>query len=293
MQRKILRFIFIATKTQKSTAALHAAVPLTDSFVLVSPDVFHDFSFCTLIAACADRGHKVILCEKAEKLGGALTCEEEVPFKKKIHAYLNYQRAQIQKRPIEVRLNTPVTEALARELAPDVLIAAIGAKPAVPPIPGMDGKNVLVAEYAYQHPAEVGQRVVVLGGGLVGVELAIHLAGLGREVTIVEMLPMLNNGGNILHQNALDVEIKERNIALRLGTRVVKLDEGGVTGEKDGKEVFFPADTVVCAMGQKPLREEAEALRFCAPEFYVLGDCTTPKNIMQATAMADAISKNL
>ena len=242
---------------------------------------------------CADRGHQVILCEKNDKLGGALTCEESVPFKKKIHAYLSYQRAQIAKRPIEVRLNTPVTEALAQDIGPDVLIAALGAKPAVPPIPGMDGKNVLVAEYAYQHPDEVGQKVVVLGGGLVGVELAIHLAGLGREVTIVEMLPMLNNGGNILHQNALDVEIKERNIALRLGTRVVKLDESGVTGEKDGEQVFFPADTVICAMGQKALREEAEALRFCAPEFYVLGDCTVPKNILQATAMADAISKNL
>ncbi len=243
--------------------------------------------------ACADRGHKVVLCEKNDQLGGALTCEEGVPFKQKIHAYLDYQRRQVAKRAIEVRLNTAVTPQLAQELGPDVLIAALGARPSVPPIPGMDGKNVLVAEYAYQHVDEVGQKVVVLGGGLVGIELAIHLAGLGREVTVVEMLPALNNGGNILHQNALNVEIREKHIALKLGTKVEKLDESGVTGVKDGEECFFPADTVICAMGQKPLREEAEALRFCAPEFYVLGDCTTPKNILQATSMADAIAKNL
>ena len=174
-----------------------------------------------------------------------------------------------------------------------MLLAALGARPSLPPIPGLEGKNVMLAEYAYGHAAETGQRVAVLGGGLVGVELAIYLAGLGREVTVVEMLPMLNNGGNILHQNALDAEIRARNIRLALGTRVMEIDESGVTGEKDGAEVRFPADTVVCAMGQKPLWEEADALRFCAPEFYTLGDCADPKNIMQATAMADAIARNI
>ncbi len=123
--------------------------------------------------------------------------------------------------------------------------------------------------------------------------LAIHLAWLGREVTVVEMLPALNNGGNVLHQNALDVEIKARNIRLALGTRVLRIDEDGVVGLRGGAEERFPADTVVCAMGQTPLREEADALRFCAPEFYTLGDCVSPKNIMQATAMADAIARNI
>lgn len=174
-----------------------------------------------------------------------------------------------------------------------MLLAALGARPNVPPIPGIGGKNVLLAEYAYQHPEEVGSTVVVLGGGLVGVELAIHLAGLGRKVTVVEMLPILNNGGNILHQNALDVEIKARGIRLALGTRVVGIDENGVTGEKGGEMELFPADTVLCAVGQTPRWEEADSLRFYAPEFYALGDCVTPKNIMQATAMADAIAMNI
>ena len=243
--------------------------------------------------ACADRGHKVILCEKNDKLGGALTCEENVPFKKKIRDYLRYQRREVARRDVDVRLNTPVTPQLASSLRPDVVLAALGARPTVPPIPGIRGGNVLMAEYAYTHEGEVGQKVVVLGGGLVGVELAIHLAGLGRSVTIAEMLPMLNNGGNILHQNALDVEIKARKIALFLGTRVEGIEETGVRASKDGQALFLEADTVICAVGQTALREEAEELRFCAPEFYVLGDATTPKNILQATAMADAIAKNI
>jgi len=243
--------------------------------------------------SCSDRGHRVILCEKSGSLGGALSCEENVPFKKKIRAHLDYQRREVARRPIEVRLNTAVTPTLAEEIGPDVLLAALGARPSVPPIPGIDGSNVLVAEYAYLHPDEVAQKTVVLGGGLVGVELAIYLAGLGREVTIVEMLPALNNGGNVLHQNALDVEIKARNIRLSLGTRVERIEDGLVIARKDEEEVRFSAGTVICAMGQTPLRDEADALRFCAPEFYTLGDCTTPKNILQATAMADAIARNI
>lgn len=242
---------------------------------------------------CADRGHRVILCEKGGTLGGTLTCEEHVPFKQKIHAYLEYQRAQIAKRPIEVRLNTPVTPELADAIGPDVLLAALGAVPSVPPIPGMDGPQVLSADTAYRQVGRVGKRVVVLGGGLVGVELAIYLAGEGRSVTVLEMLPALNNGGNILHQNALDTEIRERHITVSLSTRVEEITDDGVRAVRDGESLTFPADSVICAMGQHALREEAEALRFCAPEFYVLGDCVTPKNILQATAMADAIAKNL
>ena len=102
-----------------------------------------------------------------------------------------------------------------------------------------------------------------------GVELAIHLAGLGRQVTVVELLPCLNNGGNVLHQNALDTEIRARGVVLSLNTRVERIGDGGVTGSREGEERFFPADTVIAALGQTPLREEAEALRFCAPEFYV------------------------
>jgi 2,4-dienoyl-CoA reductase-like NADH-dependent reductase (Old Yellow Enzyme family)/thioredoxin reductase len=238
-------------------------------------------------------GHRVILCEKSGRLGGALTCEESVPFKRKVKEYLDYQARLIAKAPIDVRLNTPVTPALAQALSPDVIIAALGARPIKPAIPGIDGANVLDAETAYNKTERIGKKVAVLGGGLVGIELAIHLAQLGRDVTIMELLPYLNNGGNILHQLALDNEISRLGIKLSLGTRAVQIDDGGVQGEKDGAPVHIGADTVIYAIGQSPLREEADALRAYAPEFYIIGDCGIPKNIMQATAMADAAVRNI
>ena len=158
------------------------------------------------------RGHKVILCEKSDRLGGALKCEEHVPFKAKVKAYIEHQVREISRAAVDVRLNTEVTPELAKSLEPDVLIAALGARPVKPDITGIEGKNVLSAEEAYYNSAMVGKRVAVLGGGLVGTELAIYLAGLGRDVTIIELMP-LNSGGNILHQNALNVEIERYNIA--------------------------------------------------------------------------------
>ena len=241
----------------------------------------------------AEYGHKVILCEKSDRLGGVLKCEESVSFKKKIEEYLAYQTRMVSKAPIDVRLNTEATPELAGKIAPDVIIAALGARPVVPLIDGIDGKSVLSAEYVYSHIDEVDQKVVILGGGLVGIELAIHLGREGRNVCIVEMMPTLNNGGNILHQLALDVEIEKENIELALGVKATRITDTGVFGTKDGNDLFFEGGTVIYAVGQAPLWEQANALSTCAPAFYAVGDCSVPKNIMQATSMADAAVKNI
>ncbi|MCR5649532.1 MAG: NAD(P)/FAD-dependent oxidoreductase, partial [Oscillospiraceae bacterium] len=145
----------------------------------------------------AERGHEVILCEKSEALGGALRCEKLVPFKKNLDNYIELQKRLIGKNGrIDVRLKTEVTPELAKEFAPDVILAALGARPIKPNIPGIDGPNVVGAEELYYAPEKAGKNVVILGGGLVGMELAILLSMLGRQCTVVEMLPDLNAGGN-------------------------------------------------------------------------------------------------
>ena len=203
----------------------------------------------------AKNGHKVILCEKSDKLGGVLRCEDHVPFKKKVRQYLDYQARMVEKAGVEVRLNTEVTREYAAEVKPDVIIAALGARPVCLPIPGMDLPHVFTAEGMYGAPDKAGEKVVVLGGGLVGQEVAVYLAGMGRDVTILEMLPALNSGGNVLHQMALDFELQRVGVKVSLSTKALAVDEKGVTAERDGEQAFFPADTVVCAVG-RPLAEE-------------------------------------
>jgi pyruvate/2-oxoglutarate dehydrogenase complex dihydrolipoamide dehydrogenase (E3) component len=239
------------------------------------------------------RGHNVILCEKTDHLGGVLRCEKNVPFKRKLEAYLNRQALLISRAPIDVRLNTEVTPALAEEIKADVIIAAMGAVPIKPNLPGIDRENVMGAIDAYLNPEKTGNHVVLLGGGLVGVELGIFLSKLGRKVTIIEMLPELNYGENFLHGDGLGFQIIENGIDTALLTKAVEITDAGVLAENRGKTILFEADTVIYAVGQRPLCEEADALRFCAPEFHQIGDCLVPKHIQAATSAAFHIVRDI
>jgi NADPH-dependent 2,4-dienoyl-CoA reductase/sulfur reductase-like enzyme len=241
----------------------------------------------------AERGHDVILCEKSDRLGGVLLCEDGVPFKKHLSEYLALQAGRVHKAAIDVRLNTPATPALAESLRPDVIIATLGARPVVPNIKGIDSAHVFSAEEIYIEPGRAGKRVVILGGGLVGAELGIHLAQIGPDVTIVEMLPELNNGGNMLQGLSIGIEIRRLGIQVHLNTKALEITGKGVLTEGPGGERLIEAETVIYAVGRKPLREEADALRFCAPEFYQLGDCLTPKNITEATKAAWQIARDI
>ena len=243
---------------------------------------------------CRARGHEVILCEKGDRLGGCIRCEENVPFKKYVDVYLNRQAAKVEKSGAEVRMNTTVTPEYAKSVGADVIIAAIGSAAIKPPIPGIEGENVLGAEYAYTHPDEVGKKVVVLGAGMVGVELGLYLSMLGREVSIVEMAGGINDGGNFLLGSAQEVELQQRGIPLHLLTKAVEISAAGVKCETvDGETPFYEADTVIYAVGQRPQREEALALSECAPEFYMLGDCVRQANIAVAGHEAFTVARNI
>ncbi|NLE09594.1 MAG: FAD-dependent oxidoreductase [Dehalococcoidales bacterium] len=242
---------------------------------------------------CAKRGHEVILCEKTDRLGGVLRCEDGVPFKKHLKEYIEQQVRLISREDIDVRLTTPVTEELARKEAPDVIIAALGSNPLIPKIPGIGGANVISAEELYTAPEKAGRKVVILGGGLVGTELAIYLGEKGHDVTILEMLTRLNAGDNSIHKQAIDLQIERLGIKTALGTKAVEVSERGVLGETREGQRFFEAETVVCALGRKPLRQEAGELRFCAPEFHQLGDCLAAKNVFEATRTAHQIALDI
>lgn len=236
----------------------------------------------------AKRGHQVVLCEKAGRLGGALLCEKDVSFKSKLNRYLVHHAKRVMENPnIEVRLNTPATVEVALEIAPDAIIAALGARPVVPTfLKGYDLPHVFSAEDIYFNIKAAGKRVVILGGGLVGCELGIHLTENGHEVTILEMADHPNFAGNMLHGEAVMSKIKELDIKLLTGTKAVEITGQGVIGEGTDGQKLYEADTVIYAVGQKPLSEEAWLLHDCAPEFYVVGDCKVPATIMKATKEA-------
>ena len=237
------------------------------------------------------RGHKVILCEKSDRLGGALLCEEKVPFKKNLPLYLARQARALEASGVEIRLNTEVTPEYARAEAPDAIIAALGAVPAVPKIPGVE--RALGAEAVYYHPELAKGKVVVLGAGMTGVELAIWLGQQGMDVDIVERMAAPGVDIEDYPYLCYKFELEDHNIGLYLSTDVLEIDETGITVEHEGVKRHMDADTVIYAVGQRPLSAETDALAFCAPEFYPIGDCLRSDSIIEATKAAYAVANDL
>jgi len=234
----------------------------------------------------AERGHNVILCEKSPQLGGVLLCEDNVPFKKHLSDYLKRQALLISRAAIDVRLNTEVTPQLASRLRPDVIIAALGARPIKPQIPGIDGANVMSAQDAYSNASTVGKKAVIIGGGLVGVELGIYLAQQGKDITILELQDRMTLQWGSLHTLALTVQIRDLGIKVCTSTNTTKITPAGVSATGPDGDAEYPADTVIYATGQSPADDEAFALHDLSDEFYQVGDCLAPKNIMNATHTA-------
>ena len=231
----------------------------------------------------AKRGHQVILCEKGDTLGGILKGEQAIPFKYEMYELGVTLEKLARDAGVEIRLNTPVTKEYVDQENVDALIVAVGSEPIVPAIPGLDGDNVIVVNDYYKKKDQVGETVVVLGGGLAGCEAAIHFAREGKPVHLVEMRQELAIDANLRHRPLMMNEIEKCNITVHTELKGLKVtDQGVVCEDADGKEVLVPGTTVICALGQKPLRNIAETLVDCAPYVIEIGDCVKASTITTA-----------
>lgn len=242
--------------------------------------------------SAAKYGHDVVLCEKGNELGGRILCEKDVPFKERLHEYIIQQRRLIAKAKVDVRLNTEVTLEYVAAEHPDVIIAAVGSEPVVPKIPGIDGKNVYQAIDVFNDPALAKGKIVILGAGFVGTELALYLKDLyGSDVEIVEMLGEISDGGNSHHRRAIEDMISQKSIPVHYNTKAIEITAAGVkTAGSDG-EMFYNADTVIHAVGMRPLQEEAVKFIESAEYFRMVGECKKAANILHATSTAHFAAK--
>lgn len=230
----------------------------------------------------AQRGHKVILCEKTDKVGGILKSEQAIPFKREMYELGLVLERQAQDEGVEIRLNTTVTPEYVEKEGVDALILAVGSTPVVPPIPGIDSDNVIIVNDYYLNKEKVGDSVVVLGGGLAGCECAVHLGMEGKKVELVEMRDTLAPDCNIRHRPILMRKVAEFTTAHTEYAGQKITSEGVICKDKDGNEVLVPGKTVVCAVGQRSNRADVDALRYCAPFVREIGDCIRPANITKA-----------
>ena len=241
--------------------------------------------------ACAKLGHSVLLCEKSGRLGGAILCEENVPFKKDLMKYIRLQEKTLRDLGVEVRLDCSVTPDFIEDTAPDAVIASLGSAPAAPQIEGADGENVITVDKAYLNPELAVGRVAIIGAGPSGSELGVYLNSLGREVVIAEMRKRMT-GPNVTSM-VTRLELEARGVKIHFNANATKITAGGVLCATPDGELFLPADTVVIATGVVPKTEEVFALSAVSPVFHIVGDCAGRFNIMNATETARTVAETI
>lgn len=230
----------------------------------------------------ARRGHQVILCEKDEKLGGILKSEQALPFKQEMYELSGTYELLARKAGVEIRTSVEVTPEYVEKEAPDALIVAVGSRPLVPPIKGLNGENVVIVNDYYRKKEKVTDRVVVFGGGLAGCECAIHLGMEGKWVHLVEMRKELAPDANVRHRPLLLKEI-EKYVTVHTGCRGLEVRPDGVLCEtEDQNQILVPGTSVICALGQRARSDVADALRDSAPFVRIIGDAHRVSTITNA-----------
>ena len=233
----------------------------------------------------AKRGHTVTLFEKNDRLGGQLLSEQYIPFKQDMYNFAKVLERRLKETNAEIRLNTEITAEDVAKLKADVVMVAIGATPVIPPIEGIDSPKVAGLLALHSKEPQVGQKVVILGGGLVGSEAAIYLDGLGKDVTVVEMKDDWAADSYFMHKNAMNIYIRNSRIKIYTDTMAKAVTEEGLTCETKDGELLLEADTILLAAGMKTDQEFVNSFYNTADRVFMIGDCVKPGRVLEAVTL--------
>jgi 2,4-dienoyl-CoA reductase-like NADH-dependent reductase (Old Yellow Enzyme family)/thioredoxin reductase len=232
------------------------------------------------------RGHHVMLFEKSKELGGRFNLACIPPFKQEFATAIKWLSYQINKLGVHVELNKEVTPELVDQIRPDAVILATGAVTLMPSIPGIDRAKVVLGEDILAGRATLGNRVVILGGGGIGTEVADFIAQRKKDVTIIEMLPEIGaaTGIPVLVAQILIPRLKGYGVKMMTNASVKEItDEDVIVKIKGGDEILKGIDQVIVATGARSVNELAAGLEGRVPEIYIIGDAKEPRTVFEAT----------
>jgi len=176
-----------------------------------------------------------------------------------------------------VQYDTQVDVALVKKLQPDAVVIATGARQKLPDIPGVQGRNVVLANDVLSRKVETGKEIVVLGGGIVGMEAAVFLAKQGKKVSIVDVIDIGNTVGYTLKEALLE-EMIQYGVYQYSNVVPDTITENGLTIMIYGEWVLLRANTVVIAVGSESISDLHEPLKRLGPELHIIGDSREPRN---------------
>ncbi len=259
----------------------------------------------------AARGHRVTLLEKDERLGGQLNVAAVPPGRGELKTAVLSLCSRLEKEGVEVKLGQEATADLVLAADADVVVIAMGAKPIVPEIPGVDGEHVVQAWDVLADKVDVGEKVIVLGGGAVGCLAALHLAQMGtlepptlhflvqhkaetwetleelvtrgvKEITLVEMMPKLGKDIGFTTRWTVMQDLRRYGVETVVNAVAKKISPRGVAIVIEGEERLIEGDTVVLAAGVQPEDSLHENLKDRVGELHLIGDAKSPRKAYDA-----------
>lgn len=242
------------------------------------------------------RGHTVTLCEGSDQLGGSLIPAGAHDFKADLRDLNGWYQRQLSKLGVTVERNTRLDAAAILARKPDAVVLAQGAVPVIPKIPGVDSPKVVDCVTALTANPQVGDKVVVLGGGLVGCETAVGYAREGKTVTLVEALPDILSAGIPVpesNEQMLRDLLAEGKVAMKTACRLSAVTDAGVTLSTPDGEETLEADTVVLAVGFTPRDSLAGDLLGAGLEVYPVGDGVKVGSVMTAVAAGYTVGRKI
>ncbi len=232
-----------------------------------------------------ERGFEPVIFDPSPRLGGTLNVADKGIDKMKITRFVDSMIADVEESGVALRLGEEATVEKVEALSPCGVFIACGAEPFIPPVPGVDGKNVVIAEDVLLGRAGVTGDCVIIGSGMTGLETAEVVMQAGHKTAVVDMLPVIGAGANIV----VILDVKERmapcDPAYLPGHKLLKVTSEGVELEcvDTCQPVFVAAETVILAMGIRPRKHVVDRFKAAFPDVRVIGDASRGGRILDAT----------
>ena len=230
----------------------------------------------------AKRGHKVVLFDNRDQLGGQLLYADLPPHKGEWASFIAFLQYQLKRLEVDIRLNTRVSIEDVKRDRPDEVIVATGARSLIPPIPGVDGDNVGTCVEVLTGKHETGQQVVIIGGGSVGCETAEFLSERGKRVSIAEMQSEIAPDVDFWNRWVLMDRLENAGISILTNARAETVTRQGLELTVNQKPRFIPADTIVLAAGAVSQNSLLQKLQAQFNNLHPVGDCLRPQKVRQA-----------
>ena len=239
----------------------------------------------------AMRGHQVTLYEKDEKLGGRFLLAAIPPKKQVLKEFTDHLTGQLKKLPVKIILGKPFNLTSLRRGRPDIVIVATGAKPFFPPIDGLEETKAISVEEALSGNVHLGRKILVVGGGGIGAEVADHLSEEGKEVTLIEMREgiALDLVGHLQH--FLNQRLREKGVQILTSTKVTRFEKEALWVETpQGVKKFEGFDSMVISLGSISNNDFLESLRGKVSDLYIIGDASKPREVMEALLEGEEVA---